>query len=370
MPTKKIAKYFFLSRIVFLLFALLAALFVPPRDGYLGSQVAPAGTSYLAWIWANFDGRHFIQIATEGYQKFNFAYFPLYPLLIALLGHLIHVPHIYLAIFISLISLLAAMFVIYKIALIDLDQDTALLSVFLLSVFPLAFFYQSVYSDSLFLLLSATSFYFARKSRWLLAASFCGLTTAARLSGIALVVALAVEWYLQNDKKLVHLNKLTVTLALGASGLIGYMAYLWRFFGDPLLFQKAMSAWKQAGWVLPPQVVFRYLKIFYFVDKTALVFWVAVLEFISLFLYLFLTIYVWRKIRASYGVFMFILLVLVAFTGTFAGTPRYILHLFPAFIGLAIFLKDKPHLKKATILFFLLVGFVLTSLFTRGYFVS
>lgn len=367
---QKILVYFASSRLVFFFFALLAASFVPLNPGYIGSQSDPSAP-YLAWIWANFDGRHFLDIATSGYQRTNFAYFPLYPAIIWLLGRISIIPPLYLGILISSLSFLTSMFVIYKIVRLDYKDNIAPLAILFLSLFPLSFFYHSVYPDSLFLLLSTSSFYFARKKRWLASGIFGGLTVLTRLSGVALIPALALEWYLQNKKSGGRFfKKGLLAPLLTLLGLTIYMIYLYFNFGDPLLFQKSMSAWQQQNLVFPPQVVFRYLKIFWSVDKTLLVYWVAVLEFVSLFAYLALSIYVWRKIRASYGLFMVVLLILVAFTGTFAGTPRFILHLFPGFVGVALLVNNNARLRLALTLVFLILGFVLTALFTRGYFVA
>ncbi|MBI2268149.1 MAG: glycosyltransferase family 39 protein [Candidatus Blackburnbacteria bacterium] len=367
-PYSKLGKYFIASRILFLLFAFLAIFFVPLQEGYIGRQVSTQEASFLTWSWANFDGRHFINIARLGYRNFDFAYFPLYPILISLLGYI--VPHVWAGIIISTVALVLAIYVVYKLIELDFSKETANLAVFLILLFPLSFFYHSVYPDSLFLLFSTTSFYFARKDKWWLAGIFCGLTIVTRLSGVALVTALAVEWYLQYKNRPLYLNKLVGALTLGTSGLVGYMVYLWYYFGDPLLFQKSMSAWNQGAWVFPPQVVFRYLKIFFFVNKNLVVYWIAALEFVSFFAYLLLAFFVYKRVRRSYGVFMFVLLLLVTFTGTFAGTPRYMLHLFPGFIGMSLIFQKSNVVKYGLLVLFLALGFVLTGLFTRGYFVG
>lgn len=333
---------------------------------------------YLAWIWANFDGRHFLNIATLGYRNFDFAFFPLYSILISGLGYIIPVPHLYLGISISLLTFLAALFVIKKITELDFNKETVNLTIILTCFFPFAFFYQTIYPDSLFLLLSTASFYFARKKMWVVSGLFGGLTVLDRLSGIALLPGLATEWYLQNKKPLTQWRKMTipflktgaVTLFLTLLGLLLYMAYLGIGFGDSLKFQKAMIAWRQDEFILLPQVIFRYLKIFLFVDKIQLVFWVALLEFLSFFAYLGLGIYVWRKIRSSYGIFMVVLLLLVTFTGTLAGTQRYALHLFPGFIAMARLLSKRKNIWPFIAVLFLLLGFILTALFTRGYWIA
>jgi hypothetical protein len=85
---KSIFPYFIGSRILFLVFTILAAVYFPIREGYLGKQF-DSSVPYLVGVWGNFDGRHFLSIATEGYQKTNFAYFPLYPFIISLIGYLI-----------------------------------------------------------------------------------------------------------------------------------------------------------------------------------------------------------------------------------------------------------------------------------------
>ena len=374
---KKILAYFTLSRLLFISFALLGTLFVKLDPGYIGKQSAP-DAPYLAWIWANFDGRHFLNIATNGYHRFDFAFFPLYPSLIYIFSKLSLVPPLFVGILISSLTLLISMFMLKKITELDYDTPTAYLSIFYLAVIPFSFYGHSVYTDSLFLMLSTCSLYFARKKRWILAGLFGAASSASRLSGVALIPALAVEWYLQTKKNGIQPNEVIkkffksgwVSPTLTASGIASYMIYLGIFFKNPLLFQQSMQAWRQEQFVLPIQVIVRYFKIFLSVDPKLLIYWIAVLEFSTLFIYLGLTLYVWKNIRKSYAVFMLTLLLLVTFTGTFAGTPRYILHLFPAFIALAHITRAKPMLKHILSFFFLILGFVLTSLFTRGYFVS
>ena len=382
----KLPILFLISRLIFLAFVILASFFIPLREGYLGSQLYPTQPD-LIWMWANFDGRHFLQIAQGGYDNYNFAYFPLYPLIIYLLGFLLPIPLIYIGILVSSLFFIFAMNMIYKIIKLDFDSSIAKLTLILVAFFPLAFFYHSVYADSLFLALSTTSFYFARRAErnkhyWFLSGIFGGLCILTRLSGIALIPALAVEWYLQNRRLFLNrnLSKLVliflktgaIAVGLASLGLIIYMVYLQFFFGDFLLFQKSMSAWQQSKFILPPQTIFRYIKILLLVDKSLLVYWIAVFELVSLIVYLYLTWYVWRYIRMSYGIFMFVLLSLVIFTGTFAGTPRYLLHLFPGFLAMALILNKSKStiLKIGLFLFYIIFGFILTGLYTRGYFIT
>lgn len=373
----RLAILFLFSRIFFLSLAFLSAFFIPLREGYLGNQLYPQLSNFV-WPWANFDGRHYLDIATNGYRNFNFAYFPLYPALIHLFNFFVDIPAIYIGIFISFISLLLAMIIIYKITKIDFNNRISNMTLLLISFFPLSFFYHAVYPDALFLLLSSLSFYNARRGRWLLAGLFGSLTVLTRLSGLALIPALLAEWFLQNkevlkSKKIILISfwrKNFNTLALIFLGFIGYLLYLEVIFGDFLLFQKSMIAWRQNEFIFPLQVIVRYFKILLQVDKGLLEYWIALLEFISTILYFLLTLFVVRKIRISYAIFMFFVFLLPTFTGTFAGMPRYILHTFPAFIGLAFLLNNYQRLKILVIIIFLILGFLFTGLFTRGYFIA
>lgn len=368
--------YFLASRYTFFIFSLLAPGVLFLREGYLGQQFN-LKTPYLSWIWANFDGVHFLNIATVGYRNFDFAFFPLYPLLISVAGKIFPVPALYLGILISLIFFFLAILIVYKIILLDYNESLARLSLFFLTFFPVAFFYNSVYADGLFLFLSTSSLYFARKNRWAVAGLFGLFSVLCRFSGLALIPALAFEWYFQNEKidfRNLGISKFLkstfIAILLTGSGLIIYMIYLQVNFGDFLLFQKSFSAWDQSRITFPLQTIFRYFKIFTSVDKNLLVYWIAVLELVSFIFYLILSVYTLKKIRISYGIFMITLLLMVSFTGTLAGTPRYILHLFPGFLAMALLVKDRSLFKKIVIIVCVLAGFILTALFTRGYFVS
>ena len=374
---RQILSLFLLSRLIFIAFALVASFLIPLKEGYLGKQHFP-NEPYLAWIWANFDGRHFSDIVISGYRNFNFAYFPLYPLLIQILDYRLIIDPPYVGILLSAIAFIGALWMLYKIIRLDYPHRIASLALLLISFFPLSFFYHSMYSDSLFLLLSVFSFYWARKGNWVLAGIFGGLVTLTRLSGLALIPALFFEWCLQNKTVLQRwkvyivpfLKTCFVALLLTSLGFISYIAYLQFVHGDFLLFQKSMVAWRQHEFVFPPQIIFRYLKIFVLVDKGLLVYWVALLEFVSMVLYFILTYFVAKKVRLSYGALMFFIFLLPTFTGTFAGMPRYILHAFPAFIGLALLLDKRKLLKMSLLIAFLVLGFIFTGLFTRGYFLA
>jgi len=364
-----------LSRFYFIAITFISN-FVNSDPGYLGSQVS-TGEPSLVWVWANMDGRHFVKIATQGYTGTNFAFFPLYPLLVTTVSRITALTPIISGIFISTLAMVVSSILLLKFIDIDKLKISKIETLFLFFFFPFSFILTSVYADSLFLLFTIYSLYFARSHRWLTAGCFAFFASLTRLTGIALVPVLAFEWWLQ--RKPVKINWATIrnylksgfiapTLAL--LGFAAYPVYLQFQFNNWRLFQISMSAWKQDQLVLLPQVFFRYFKIATSVAPDTLVYWVAMLEMMSFILYFLLAIYVYRKIRASYGLFMMIVLLLVTFTGTFAGTPRYLAHLFPAFLGLAYLFHKHPRLRYLYYPASIILGIVLTAFFVAGRFIS
>src|SRR4029434_966195 len=95
---------------------------------------------------------------------------PLYPALLALLGS-----SIVLGTLLSLVSARLGAWCVAEIARPTLGDDVARDSVLVLALFPTAFVFTAVYSDGLFLALSAASFLAAMRARPLPAGGARGL---------------------------------------------------------------------------------------------------------------------------------------------------------------------------------------------------
>lgn len=358
-----------------LLFAYGGSLYVPLANDGLARTIA-FGTPYMNWIWANFDGVRYLTIASFGYHYPNFAYFPLLPWIISLVNTATPLTHLDAGLIIVNLCTFASLIFVYKIIRLDYSEDIAFRAIILLLVFPFSYYYQSVYTDSPFLLLSTASFYFARRSQWLAAGVlgyFAGLT---RLVGIVLLPVFILEWYLQQEKKKsmkqyirLFLKQKAFFIFLIPLGIITYGLYLQIAFHNFFLFQKSMADWGQDKIVFPLQVVYRYIKIF-FTASFGFIYFVAFVEFVATVLYFALSVYVLRKIRLSYGIFMLLLLIIPTFTGTFQSMPRYLLHLFPAFLGIAVLTQKSRILFYSTALACLILQGIFVVLFTRGHFIA
>ncbi len=374
LPGQSVAEIliFLVSRLYFLIIALIAPAIVRLDPGYLGSQVS-RGEPSLVWVWANFDGRHFITIAEKGYSGTNFAFFPLYPLLINLLGRF-GLPPIYAGIAISSLATIFSLFFLLKIVALDSyggenKRRFFLETSFLLLFFPLGFILNSVYSDALFLLLTTAGFYYARSRHWFIAGIVAVFASLTRLTGIALIPALVLEWWLQNRKQKIDPSGLIAPFG-AFLGFAAYSLYLQFHFGSWRLFQTSMQAWQLERIIFLPQVFYRYFNIFLTVSPRLLVYWVAALELVTFLLALALAVYVAKRLRTSYALFIAVVLLLRTFNGTLASTPRYLIHLFPIYLGLALLFSRHAWFRIIYYPAAFVLGILLTALFVQGRFIG
>lgn len=349
----------------------------------LGSKTSYLGGGAMNFLlpqlfsWANFDGEHFLSIAIFGYKQLEQAFFPIFPLIINFFASPFYsnlasslLSSAVVGLIVSNASFLIALILLFELLNLDYSKKISLLTLIVLVIFPTSFYFGALYSESLFLLLTVSSFYLARKGRWIEASFIGALSSATRVFGILLLPALLVEAWQQK----VALKKV-IWIFLIPLGLIIYMIYQYLNFGDPFAFynlQKVVGEQHQSGVILLPQVYFRYIKMLLTVDIQNSIYQTIVLEFMVGIIFFLLPIYgYFKKIRFSFLVYAMAGFLITTIQGSFSSLPRYILVLFPSFLALAIFVSNLPKLFR--IVFFivsLIILFLETTLFLRGYWVA
>ncbi len=117
----------------------------------LSGQVLPVATFWDQW--RHWDSNFYIQIATQSYtNRQEMAFFPLYPLLIRGLMVVTRNP-IIAGMLISNVAELVMFVVLYRLVEEDFGKERAYNTVLYFSIFPSAFFFSGVYTESLFLCL-------------------------------------------------------------------------------------------------------------------------------------------------------------------------------------------------------------------------
>lgn len=322
------------------------------------------------WLdgWLRWDSGWYLTIAAHGYSfdpvtnQGSVAFFPLYPLLIRGLGVVVGSQAL-AALVISNVAFAVAVVVLFRLASHVFDTRTARWTLLFLCAFPFAYFFVAAYTESLFLCLSALSFYLAERERWWLSGLvgvFAGLTRSiGSLVGPAIfLIYLRHRGY--NHKRL---DRHLLAAGLAPLGTFLYMAYLYVRFHDPLAFARAsfvgwghynvfvegLSRLNPWGWNVGNYDLVLFTNV-------ALV-----------LLWLLLSIPAFRLLGPGYALFT-IASAVIPFSGATESLGRYVLPIFPGFIVMAVYLKDATAGKLVLYGSAMLLA-LLTALFANWYWV-
>jgi len=334
--------------------------FVPNRHPRAARWDDPSLTHDLGAftdVWARWDSVWFLRIAEHGYDAASgtaSAFYPLYPGAVAIVGRALFGHYVLAGILISLAAALGSFLLLYRIAEERLGGEGARRAVLYLAVFPFALFLQAVYSESLYLLLTLAAFVLAERRRFLAAGGAAGLALLTRPTGVALLPALALLAWRERNRL-----RALASLALAPLLFAAYPLYLWRAEGDPWAFVHAQRIWNRhlspagplggiwdglrAGWAGLEQLASgSHTHVYWTAVKNTDAIRTATLNLQNLaFLALFvaLTIVVWRRFGAPYGLFATVSLAIPlsvpSQTWPLLSLPRFGLTIFPFFLALA-----------------------------------
>ncbi len=317
-------------------------------------------TDLVFGTFAQWDAAWFLRIAQDGYDEVSAAFFPLYPAVLWLLGSSLVLG--------TLLSLLAAglgAWCIAEIAREQVGDAGARDTVLILALFPTAFVFTAVYSDGLFLFLSAASFLAAQRSRPWVSGIAGGLAVATRSLGLALLPALAYLLWPRSWRESWRLAPLLLLpAAVGA-----YALYLDREVGDAFAFTNAQSSeWERELATLGPfsgsWMAFQAgghgaLEILRDLPRTGVEspgysqalqvsFWNA--AHLALLVPLaWLTWVAWRRLGHALGLYALTTLVVILSVPSegfpLVSMPRFVLTDFPVLIALAAVVQGRPRLR-------------------------
>ena len=313
--------------------------------------------------WNHWDAANYVRIAQFGYQTpYDVAFFPLFPLLITAFAHILGSwSYLLVGTTISNAALLGALFVIYQLAVEAGGEQVAQRTLLYLCIFPTAFYFFAPYNESLFLLLTASTFLAMRQQRWWLAGLLGLLAALTRSAGILLVVPYMVElWTTRESITASRQNMLfrVLPILLIPLGTALYAIYCWHISGNPLDFIAVQSHWgRHTTW--PWQGIWQSLtEIFWYQPFGSFNEVHNLLDLSATLAFIALAIVGKNKLRASYSVWMGLaLLYMILSPAIVALDPlesnqRFVLEMFPAFITLSMLGIKHPRLHQAIMLAF------------------
>ncbi len=236
----------------FFLLVYLARTSLPERfpnhnKDWVGLPDSPLLDALLRW-----DTGWYRRIVVEGYayagpgRESNVAFFPLYPSLVRALTPLFP-SHFHAGIFLSNACFLLALVVLHDAVRAKHGAAPARHAVLFALLSPAMVFFSAYYTESLFFLEVAVAFRcYERKNFW--GAGLAGLcASATRTTGVVLLDAfgLAELVALARRREVFGWRYLRarLPLLLVPLGLVAYMVFLKKTFGDPLVFTKVQEAW-------------------------------------------------------------------------------------------------------------------------------
>jgi Mannosyltransferase (PIG-V) len=244
---RAVSVVFAATRVPLMLIAPLAAIVIGQRQGH---HFSPEH-GVLLDVWGRWDAEHYLSIAAQGYHGNDVAFFPLYPFAIHVLGALVG-DHLIAGLLISNLAFFAALGYLYALAKLEFGEHAAAFhAIFYIAIFPTAIFFSAVYTESLFLLLTVASVYYARRGNYITAGVFGALASMTRVEGVLTALPLAYEvWRGWVERRGTTLARGIVGLALVPAGLFAYMFYLYALQGDPMAFSHVQATWNR--YLAPP----------------------------------------------------------------------------------------------------------------------
>lgn len=350
-PTLRILFYMILFRLALFLLAYAISY---QADGYQGGVFDTIGI----WNPVSFDGRHYLFIAenwyaSSGNERFLLVFLPFYPIVVRLFNYIFQ-NYLVSGLFVSNLCCVFSGYIFYELALLDMDKRSALRALKYLCIFPAAYLLSAPLSDSLFLLLSLSAMYYARKKNYPLACFIGFFASFTRLLGVLLFAPICFELVsdIVREKRRGKLNQdQKITIATNALSLLiiplGLGLYLIindRVAGNPFQFLLYQAEnWQQGpGWF--------FNTAGYQTDHALQAaregnldklygLWLP--NLMALFLPLIAVICAVKKLRPSYTAY-FILYYLISMGATWLlSAPRYMATLFPVPIALSALTKHK-----------------------------
>jgi hypothetical protein len=306
----------------------------PPTDSGFPAPVLVPGWHMVFTAMQRQDAAWFLRIATAGYapNDGSAAFFPLYPLAVRIVEWIPGVGPLGAALLVGNAAFFGALLMLHALTRLELGSEAARRSVLFCAFFPTAFFLLAPYTEPLFLFLSISTFWFARRNRWVWASVAGAGAAMTRNVGVLLIVALAVEAFRQWRVGRPLLPRLTAALGI-ALGPLAYFAYWqirYRDFWAPL---DAQRNWQRVP-TLPLSALWHALSLAWHYQTWWLIDVVVVGAVIA-----GITVAAFRVplTYAAYAAFS----VLVPLTFTYplrplTSMPRFMAVVFPAFWGFAI----------------------------------
>lgn len=289
----------------------------------------------------NWDAISYLQIAEHGYPatldirtEYLDAFLPGYPLLIR--GTALIVRDDVLAAFIvNFAGEAIGLWYLYRLVVAERDRASAVFSVWMIAVLPTAVFFIAPFTEAPFMAAAAASLYYGRQGRFGPAIIAAAAAASLRLTGLALVPALAFE--VGRQRGLSRGLGRMAALPLIALPILLYCAYMRVHTGDALALFDAQNTPSFAHTVAPPWEGFAatWNSLTTAISGEDRSIFAREIAFGLLGLVACLAMWASTRVPRSLAIYCSIAWLMTASLSFWRSEPRYFLALFPAVLVLA-----------------------------------
>jgi hypothetical protein len=365
LPWVRLGLYLLASRFFLYVLANLSVYIVTPGPAAFSKEPLD--------LFNHWDTHWYLTVARQGYAPTtegaeSAAFFPLYPLAVHAATWVCRDPRIagYL---VSNLALFASCLLLWKTAVRDDRPEVADRAVLFFLFCPVAFFYSTIYSESLFFLLMLATVWFATERRWLPAGGCGFLGALTRPVGALLPFVLAAAFlgpYLRRGRENVppwpapDAPAFLAGVVLPAAGLGVYSAYLGAKLGDPLAFLHAQAHWFRhfsTPWHTLFRIEYSAFYAVWFRAAVVMAFVVLVLGFVV-------------RLRPLYLFLSALYLVFYLCTEHLESVPRFLSVLFPFYLIIARVAVRWPRLEPLLLAGTVMLLTLSLVLFVGGYWLT
>ncbi|MCL5094021.1 MAG: hypothetical protein M1355_02730 [Patescibacteria group bacterium] len=300
------------------------------------------GFNNIHYKW---DSEWYTDIAKDGYsltrevgrpsdvlpKLSNVVFLPLYPSLMKAVSSLTLGDFVFAGWLISAISLILGLIYFYKFIKEFYPKLDPYLPIFLMLIFPTAYFFNTVYTESLFLFLSMATIYYSYKEDYLKGGIFGLLAALTRITAPLLLIPIIGKLIEEKKLNLQLIKQKLAPLALIPAGILGFFTYHYLKYGDFLKFFKVEKSFGRDFFIFS-ETKKAFAATMTITHATIIEY---TLQILFVVLALAMTYLIYKKFNKSYGAYVGATALVALSSGTMMSLNRYLLVLFPIYLYVA-----------------------------------
>ena len=281
--------------------------------------------------WAQYDAGGYLDLAENGYNPNfnngigNYSLYPFYPLLIKLFWF---VGYPLAAFLIANVASFLAVTALYLLVKAELGKKASYRTIFYVLLFPTAYFFTAMYTETLFLLLAVSMFLLAKKEQWLYVGALGFCISLTRIQGVLMFFPMAYIYLRTKKFSLRKIDYRALYLLLIPLGIALFFLYEYNLTGDLFIQFKEFSAFNKEvtyPWVTLYDTIVSIMNgsLYYFINFTALLTLVAIL------------LLSFKYLKREYSLYLFFSIFFIVLSSNLNGIGRYIIVMFPVFMTIS-----------------------------------